>query len=203
MQDVLESTIYYHQKCQLEYFYQISSTKNTVQTSWHDLRQHHQAVFDEICNFIQQNVLEKGRCYFLTYLHRYYLELFDDKIDNSKNIMGNFTPQNLESKITKTFSKEIKFMMCQNKKLLAPKNISVIDEELLEIIKDQDIINKAALILRISVLKVDKKKLPNNLSVERTLKMVKFQCQKTYPSFFRLLLREVTTNEKPMINVFG
>lgn len=118
VQDVTDSIIYYHKKCQLEYSYKISSKNNTVKTSWHDLRQHHQAVFDEVCNFIQQNVVEKGRCNFLTYLHRQYMELFNEEIENCKEDMGNFTPHNLEDKINKVFTKEIKFLLCHNKKLL-------------------------------------------------------------------------------------
>ncbi|GBP91551.1 hypothetical protein EVAR_66777_1 [Eumeta japonica] len=56
--------------------------------------------------------------------------------------------------------------MCKNKKLIAPKHVSVIDEEFLNNLKDEDILNRAALILRKSVLQMEKKKLPNNLSVQ-------------------------------------
>lgn len=80
--------------------------------------------------------------------------------------MGNFTPHNLEDKISKVFTKAIKFLICHNKKLLAPKHVSVIDEELLDNLRNQDILNKTALILRKSVLQIEKKKLPNNLSVQ-------------------------------------
>lgn len=53
VQDVTDLIIYYH-----KYTYKMSSKKNTVKTSWHNLRQKHQVVFDEFCNFIQQNVIE-------------------------------------------------------------------------------------------------------------------------------------------------
>ncbi|GBP62836.1 hypothetical protein EVAR_44691_1 [Eumeta japonica] len=43
VQDVMNPTIYYHKNCQLEYSYKVSSKKNTVKTSWHELRKHHQA----------------------------------------------------------------------------------------------------------------------------------------------------------------
>ena len=135
-------------------------------TSWHELRKNQSAVFDEVCNFIQQNVVVKGRCYFLTYLHRQYMELFTEEFENSKEVMGNYTTHNLEDKIKKVFTKEIKFLPCHNKKVLAPKHVSVIDEELLNNLKDQDIHNKAALILRKSVLQIEKKKLPSCLSVQ-------------------------------------
>ncbi|KAK0179363.1 hypothetical protein PV327_005121 [Microctonus hyperodae] len=145
---VTGSIIYYHNKCQLDYAYKISSKKNVNKTSWHDLRQRHQAVFIEICNFVRENIINKGRCYFLTYLHRNYVELFNEELQNFEEVMGNFTPQNLENKINKEFKKEIKFLTCQNKKVVAPIHITAIDENLLETLRDEDILNKAALILR-------------------------------------------------------
>ena len=94
------------------------------------------------------------------------MELFNEEFENSKEVMGNYTTHNLEDKIKIVFTKEIKFLMCHNKKVLAPKHVSVIDEELLNNLKDQDILNKAALILRKSVLQIEKKKLPSCLSVQ-------------------------------------
>ncbi|KAK9873497.1 hypothetical protein WA026_022909 [Henosepilachna vigintioctopunctata] len=64
------------------------------------------------------------------------------------------------------FLKEIKFLMYQNKKLLVPEHNSVIDEDLSENLKTQEILNKAALVLKKSVLQAEKKKLPNKLSVQ-------------------------------------
>ena len=55
--------------------YKISSNKNTNKTSWHDLRHHHQTVFIDICNFIQENIIYKARCYFLLYFHRNYIQI--------------------------------------------------------------------------------------------------------------------------------
>ena len=71
--------------------------------------------------------------YFLTYLHRHYIELFNEELGNCEEVAGNFTPHNLEDKINKVFTKDVKFLMCQNKKLLVPKHVSVIDEKLLEL----------------------------------------------------------------------
>lgn len=76
--------------------------------------------------------------------------------------MENSASHNLENKINKVFMKKIKFLMCQNKKLLALKHVTVIVEKL----KDEDILNKAALILRKLVLQAKKTKLPSNLSVQ-------------------------------------
>lgn len=58
--------------------------------------------------FIPKNVMEKGHCYFLTYPHRFYIDVFERNIEeDSENISAIFTPQHLEDKIIKVFSKYI------------------------------------------------------------------------------------------------
>lgn len=56
--------------------------------------------------------------------------------------------------------------MIHNKKLLSPEHLTVINDQSFEKLKDEDILNKAALLLRKSVLQeAGKKKLPNDISV--------------------------------------
>lgn len=52
VQNSVYSTIYYHIKCQLDFSYEISSKKKIIKTNLHDIRQLHQAVFDEMFVFI-------------------------------------------------------------------------------------------------------------------------------------------------------
>ncbi|CAG5101832.1 Protein of unknown function [Cotesia congregata] len=125
--------IYYHKICQLNFSYKASSNKKTPKTDWHDLRQQHQAAFGEICSFIEENIIQKGRCYFLTYIFQYYMGLLEEsKENNGKEIGGDFKPHTLESKIRKKFGNEIKYFMIHHTILLAPKNLEAIDEQLYE-----------------------------------------------------------------------
>lgn len=57
----------------------------------------------------------------------------------------------------------------QNKKLLAPKHLEIIDEQLYEHLKDEDVLHKAALLLRKSILKIEKKKLPQDVTATHLL----------------------------------
>lgn len=116
--------------------------------------------------------------------------LFNDEVENSKEVMGNFTPHNLETKINKVFMKEIKFIMCQNKKILAPKHVSVIDEELLNNLKGQDILNKAALILRKSVLQAEKK----NCQIKYLYRILKAV---NYPNWYLFYNKVKITSYEP------
>ncbi|GFW16545.1 hypothetical protein TNCV_2351691 [Trichonephila clavipes] len=86
--------------------------------------------------------------------------------DRPEKIKGNFTPHKLEIKITKVFDKQIKFFIIQNKKLVAPKSLTAIDEQSFEKLQDKDILHKAALLLRKSVLQAEKNKLRQLITVE-------------------------------------
>lgn len=91
------------------------SIKKT-KSSWHDVGEHHKIVFDDMCAFIRENVIEKGRCYFLTYLHQYYIQML--KESDEENCAGktvNFTHHFLEMKIVKVFDQEIVLFPCKIK----------------------------------------------------------------------------------------
>lgn len=66
---------------------------------------------------------------------------------------GTFTTHNLELKIIKAFDKQIKFLTIQNKKLVVPKYLIAVDDHVFENIKDEDIVDKAAFLLRKYILK--------------------------------------------------
>lgn len=182
------SKIYYHYICKGNFSYKVIRKKNTPKSHWHDLRDCHQGVFNEMCAFLTENVIEKGKIYFLTYLHRYYMDLIEESTpDNAEKMSGNFTPQNLELKIMKAFSKEINFFSIGNKKILAPKHIISIDDDLFKYLKDEDILNSAALLLRKSVLNIKIDKLPRKITVEQ-LKKGEGSAPRDLQDFFLTLL---------------
>ncbi|GFQ78199.1 uncharacterized protein TNCT_608421 [Trichonephila clavata] len=59
------SKTFYHRLCRLDFFYKASEKEETNQSDWHDLHQHHQTAFEEVSVFINENMIKKGRCYFL------------------------------------------------------------------------------------------------------------------------------------------
>ncbi|CAH1110603.1 unnamed protein product [Psylliodes chrysocephalus] len=115
------------------------------------------------------------------------MELFKEKEQNEEEIIGNFTPHNLETKLVKAFDKEVKFLIIQNKKLLAPKHLTTIDDQSFENLKDADILNKAALSLRKSILQAEKKKLPNDICV-RDLQEGEVTVTKDLSEFYNTLI---------------
>lgn len=187
VQNASQPNIYYHHICHVDFTNKIKSLhKNTTKGIWHENRQNHQAAFDEISVFLEENVIGKGRCFFLTYLHRYYIQLLEKDEDTTK-VTGNFTPQHLEDKIVKSFKKEINCFFIHNKKLIAPKHLTTIDDESFEILKNQDILQKAALLLRQSVKEVQVNKLPTNVTVQN-LKEGEVSVPQTLSDFYFTLI---------------
>lgn len=56
--------VYCHHICELNFSYAASLNKNTTRSNWHDLREHHKVVFDEMCEFIRDNIIEKEKYIF-------------------------------------------------------------------------------------------------------------------------------------------
>lgn len=78
--------------------------------------------------------------------------------------------------------------------------VSIIDEELLEHLKNQDILDKTALLLKKSVLQAEKKNC-QIIYLYRTLK-IGVSMRKIDRNFTLLLLQEVAAKRKIMLKVF-
>lgn len=164
--------IYYHRICRTQFMNKLKSfVKKPVQTAWHIRRDIHQNVFEKISSLIEDNVINRGRCYFLSYLHKYYIDLFQNSCEENQEILDvTFTAQHLEDKIESNFRGRIQILQSKHKKIIAPQHISTVDDALFAHLKDEDTLQAAALILRREILNIKKEKLPENLRVQHLLK---------------------------------
>lgn len=120
IQSVLSCNIYYHDVCRQNFRNQKRSLiKSPVRTSWHISREIHDTVYKEICNLIEENVIKRGRCYFLTYLHKEYLDMFKELSEGSDSI-SIFTKHYLEEKIHRKFNDKIQILIPNKKKSCCP-----------------------------------------------------------------------------------
>lgn len=103
IQSILSSKVYYHDVCRQSFRNQKRSlVKSPVRTSWHISREIHDTVYKEICMLIEENVIKRGRCYFLSYLHKEYLDMFKE-LSGGSDAKSIFTLHYLEEKISKKF----------------------------------------------------------------------------------------------------
>lgn len=187
IQSILSREVYYHDVCRQNFRNQKRSlVKSPVRTSWHISREVHETVFKEICDLIEDNVINRGRCYFLRHLYQEYLQIFKE-LNVGSDATSMFTTHYLEEKIHKKFNGKIQILISNKKKVVAPKGISTIDDALFAHLQDQDILQQAATILRKEIFGIKKKQLPDNLNSQR---LIKGECS-TPPmitEFFSLVL---------------
>lgn len=136
----------------------LQKKKTAIKNEWHYQREFHKTVLNEISSVIEEDVIKKGRCHLLIYLHKLYIDLLKKIFqENSVEIDPTFTAHHLEEKLTKIFSKDIKFFTVRNKKIIAPKYLQAVDKTLLENLQTENILQKSPLILRKLVLGIIKK----------------------------------------------
>lgn len=164
--------ISYHTECRVSFNNKLSSSKKpSSKSDWHFHREYHQLAFNEISGIIEEDVIKKGRCYLLVYLHEVYTDELEKIFkENSIEMNSVFTAHHLEEKILKKFSKDIKFFTIRNKKIIAPNYLQAIDDTIIENLQTENTLQKAALILRKLILQIEKNKLPTkNLTTEHLM----------------------------------
>lgn len=77
--------------------------------------------------------------------------------------------QHLEDKIRVKFSGNIQILQSGHKKVIAPKGVTSIDESLFDNLKEKNILQAAASILRKEIMNIEKSKLPDSLSSQKLI----------------------------------
>lgn len=189
---------FYHTECRVGFNNKLSSlTAQPDKTEWHYQRKYHQIVFEEIRTIINEDVIEKGRCFLLVYLHDLYIDLLQNRLkENSMDMTGIFTAHHLEEKILKIFSKDIKFFNIRNKKIIAPKYLQAIDDSILDNLQTENILRKSALILRKLILQIEKNKIPTKKITSEHLISGEVSIPQELSDFYFTLLSGCNRNRK-------
>ncbi|CAD6204786.1 GSCOCG00002977001-RA-CDS [Cotesia congregata] len=136
-----DSKIYYHNTCKLRFCYDTPLVGSQIigATSWYCIRQYHQKAFKKIRAFILKNVVKKGRCYFMSYIFKIYLDYLAKKSQRSEEeIAGFLSTHRLGDQILKVLHADVKILVVQREKILAPKKLEVINDELFEKLKSDN-----------------------------------------------------------------
>lgn len=81
-----------------------------------------------------------------------------------------FSSHHIEEKLLQTFKNEIKIITIKQKKIIKPFKGQIIEEEEFTELEDTDIIERAALILRQQILKMDPHKIPDEMTTDDLIK---------------------------------
>ncbi|KAG5889375.1 hypothetical protein JTB14_005075 [Gonioctena quinquepunctata] len=136
-------TLFYHEKCNTDLYNHRRSSQNTIRTAWHAHRDYHKMAYGKMCEFIDENIVQQGSCYFLSCLHRYYISLLKDVAeDNYDSFNSSISPQHLETKLLTTFKYVIRSINKHNRKIIVPKQIVDVDERLFYTLKEAEDLQK-------------------------------------------------------------
>lgn len=130
------------------------------QTSWHDNRSIHQTIFNYIVSLIEEEIINNKHCLLLSHLCDEYNGELKLQSQSEVNLMTN---NYLENKILKEFKKSIKIFSKNKKKVIMHKDCSLLEDNDLRGLEENEVIDKVALILRNTILKMDKLKLSSKI----------------------------------------
>lgn len=153
--------IFYHHSCELGYLNDYNKViADNPQTPWHDNRSVHQRVFKKIESLIEEEVINSKNCLLLSSLCDTYNDELKLQSQSDVNLMTNHY---LEEKVLKQFKKSIKIISKNKKKIIMHNECSLLEDNDLTRLEENELIDKAALLLRNTILKMDKLELPSKI----------------------------------------
>lgn len=196
--------IFYHNSCRTIALYTLQEKNKVMNSPKKTWKHYHQQAFDEMKTFISEEVITKKRSFSIIYLSKNYGELLQAILEeNNETVDCNFSTQRFEAKLLQTFD-EIKIVKRDRKNYITLKD-DVIDAKMCEILEEAEILQRAASILRKTILNIKKNNLPANIT---TTHLLNGECQipKHLTDFYSFLLggykrrRRTSTNYIRKVN---
>lgn len=167
---------FYHNICKKNYEHRLDSQKvlNQEEKDWHKKRHINKIAFEEVYKFVKDNIIAKKNYFFLSLLETLY-----------KDSLGKFTESqcqgtlpdrfrsHLEEKLLKQFPMEISIVTLQKKKIIKPYTGVLLQNDVTAL-HEEDILQKAAIMIRKICYKIECKKLPDQLT---STDLIKGECE--------------------------
>lgn len=167
------SEIFYHNVCYTTYIKKFGASVGVQQesTSWHKRRALHKSAYDILCNYIGTEVLENEQIFLFNDIYLQYQTILFELNCNTEFSFETFTSQHLHEKISKDFSDKIviNFSNLLHKYIIYKKDIDInrlVDISMLQKITEKEKVRNVAYEMRKLLLKMPRKKLPENLTAE-------------------------------------
>lgn len=166
--------VLYHKVCKNAYFNNrivtLEKGEDSNISTWHAKRIYYGEAYKELCTFVEENVIKGNNCYFLSYLYAQFMDLLKMAAEKNSDLYNNLASiQYLETKIIETFQSKIKIINISQKKVVIPSNVQLEDLSF-NLLEDEEVLQKAANILRREILDIKKEELPRNLTAESLIK---------------------------------
>ena len=127
-----DKNIVYHNICKKNFDNRIKTQAASERepTEWHVSRMIHKKAFEEVCSFVNENIIEKEQSFLLSFLHSLFVDYLLKHLDNE---LANVKPYHFESRLLKTFKKKIKIIKINSKKIVKPFNRDVVQSDIVNI----------------------------------------------------------------------
>ncbi|CAG9760201.1 unnamed protein product [Ceutorhynchus assimilis] len=159
--------ILYHRICLVQFQNKFQSyiASEKEKTDWHMKRDTVSAAFDKICSFVYENIIRNKHSYYLDFLRTLYAEYLSEEVRDSKISPNTFSTRYLEERLLKTYPKGISVIQNNRRKIVKPYTGVVLKDSDFSLMQDEEIVQKAAVILRRSIRELEKKSIPEKISV--------------------------------------
>lgn len=173
-----DSLYFYHNICKKNYEHRLDSQKvsNQERKDWHEKRYINKIAFEEVCKFVKNNIIAKNNCFFLSLLETLYKDslgkLTESQCQDTLQEPDRFR-SHLEEKLLKQFPMEISIVTLQKKKIIKPYTGVLLQNDITAL-QEEDILQKAAIMIRKICYKIKCKKLPDQLT---STDLIKGECE--------------------------
>lgn len=157
------SIIYYHKKCLNKYDSKDKTEDEESKSEWHLTRERNSDAYNEIFEHVKEKVIRNEKSIFLKELHSKFVQSLNYKDPTLTNFER---PGVLKEKLLKKFSNEISIVTFNNKLLVKPSKLTIVEYDDLKSMHDNEILEKAALILHKSIKSIKCNKLPEQITTE-------------------------------------
>ncbi|CAH1102926.1 unnamed protein product [Psylliodes chrysocephalus] len=129
-----------HRNCRVEYINSLRMYNNKPKTEYHKKLEYRDKAFQEVCFFIDENIVKDKKCFFFSFLCQYYTETVKKlAAENGEEIDSNVGAAFFQQKLRKKYGDLLDFTLMHHKKIVGPKGRQI-DEYLYSLIQEKNIV---------------------------------------------------------------
>ncbi|CAG9765774.1 unnamed protein product [Ceutorhynchus assimilis] len=163
------SPFIYHIVCYRSYLNKMNKKLSDKHTAWHDRRNHYKKAYQNLCEYINAEILSKKRCALYSDICQYFQIILKEQYDNVSLDVGIFCTSYLKKKLLATFGEKIQILEVEGSTVLAYGGINELADTFISRLKINSIIRKAALSLRDEIKNIDTNTLPEELNAQQLI----------------------------------
>lgn len=158
------NSIPYHNICRMNYHGK-GIAESRQKKDWHEHRDHYKSAFKQLCLFVKDYIIDKGNCCFVEFIEDLFLEFLVQSYGDRSIDKSMFSSRHIPQRLINKYNKHIRFeAKPKQPKIIQPYKVSVVLS--MTEMKDRDLLQRAALLLRQDIRNIQPTKLGNTITTE-------------------------------------